>query len=346
MARALLHTNQPAFWGDDAAGRRAIGRIAGILFSAGGLATVPAYRLMENPSPPTAANLLPFVAFVSGVVCFLIPWDRLRPRWFHLVPALGSVEIAFSVWVLGRHGNVVAWFFVFVVVFAALAFGSHLQVAGHVVFATALLAAPILYAPETARDNLVRTIVAVPTLVVAAAVVAYLRERLEFEQEVMRRLALHDPLTGVGNYRLLYERLEYEITRHARYNRRFAIALLDLNSFKQVNEVYGHLAGDQLLQDVGNVLVEAVRGQDTVARQGGDEFAVLAPESGPVDALALAKRLQRALRKIRVGDSALTTSIGYAVFPDNGTNPEALLAAADSALWNSKHQSRAAAKAS
>jgi diguanylate cyclase (GGDEF)-like protein len=343
MARGLLDTTQPAFWGNDAAGRRAIGRIAGILFSAGGLATVPAYRLMQDPIPPTGANLLPFLAFVSGIVCFLVPWDRMRPVWFHLVPALGSVEVAFSVWVLGPHGNVVAWFYVFVVVFAALAFSSHLQVAAHVVFAGALLAAPILYAPESARDNAVRTLVALPTLVVAAAVVAYLRERLELEQEAMRRLALHDPLTGVGNYRLLYERLEYEIARHARFNRRFALALLDLNSFKEVNEVYGHLAGDQLLQDVGAVLVQAVRGQDTVARQGGDEFSVLAPESGPVDALALAKRLQRALRKIRVGDSPLTTSIGYAVFPEHGTTPETLLAAADSALWNSKHQSRAAA---
>ncbi|HKR98795.1 MAG TPA: GGDEF domain-containing protein [Candidatus Dormibacteraeota bacterium] len=311
----MLDTNQPAFWGDDAAGRRAIGRIAGILFSAGGLATVPAYRLMEDPSPPAAVNLLPFLAFVSGIVCFLVPWERLRAGWVHLVPALGSVEVAFSMWVLGRHGNVVAWFFVFVVVFAALAFHSHLQVAGHVLFAAVLLAAPIIYAPDSARDNLIRAIVAVPTLAVAAAVVAYLRERLEFEQEVMRRLALHDPLTGVGNYRLLYERLDYEITRHARYNRRFAIALLDLNSFKQVNDAHGHLAGDQLLQDVGHALTEAVRGQDTVARQGGDEFAVLAPESGPVDALALTKRLQRALRKIRVGDLPLTTSIGYAVFP-------------------------------
>jgi diguanylate cyclase (GGDEF)-like protein len=85
-----------------------------------------------------------------------------------------------------------------------------------------------------------------------------------------------------------------------------------------------------------------VRGQDTVARQGGDEFSVLAPESGPVDALALARRLQRALRKVRVGEVPLTTSIGYAVFPDHGTTPEALLAHADGALWESKHQSRAA----
>jgi diguanylate cyclase (GGDEF)-like protein len=342
MSRVLLETTQPAFWENDAAGRRAIGRIAGILFSAGGLATVPAYRLMENPAPPAMANVLPFLAFVSGIVCFLIPWDRLRPVWFHLVPALGTLEVAFSVWALGAHGNVVSWFYVFVVVFAALAFCERLSVTAHVMFASAALAAPIVYMPESARENLVRTLVALPTLVVAAAVVAFLRERLELGQDAMRRVGERDPLTGVGNYRTLYERLDYEIARHGRHNRRFALALLDMNDFKQVNEIHGHLEGDRLLREVGRVLVDTVRGQDTVARQGGDEFSVLAPESGPVDALALARRLQRSLRRVRIGDIPLTTSIGYAVFPENGTTPEALLAHADSALWRSKHESRAA----
>jgi diguanylate cyclase (GGDEF)-like protein len=341
MARVLLDTAQPAFWENDAAGRRWIGRIAGILFSAGGLAAVPAYRLMENPSPPAGANLLPFLAFLSGIVCFAAPWDRLKAHWFHLVPALGTLEIALSVWAIGKHGSVVSWFYVFVVVFAALAFRDRVHVAAHVAFAVVALAAPIAYAPDSANDNLVRTLVALPTLVVAAAVVAFLRERLEIGQDVMRRAAERDPLTGVGNYRTLYERLDYEITRHARHNRRFALALLDLNGFKLINEAHGHLEGDRLLREVGRLLVETVRGQDTVARQGGDEFSVLAPESGPVDALALARRVQRSLRRIQVGNRPLTTSIGWSVFPDNGTTADALLAHADAALWRSKHESRA-----
>ncbi len=341
MARVLLDTTQPAFWENDAAGRRWIGRIAGILFSAGGLATVPAYRLMQNPAPPAAANLLPFLAFVSGIVCFAVPWDRLKTHWFHLVPALGTLEIALSVWTIREHGSVVSWFYVFVVVFAALAFQARVHVAAHVSFAVLALAAPIAYAPGSANDNLVRTLVALPTLVVAAAVVAFLRERLEIGQEAMRRVAERDPLTGVGNYRTLYERLDYEIARHARHNRRFALALLDLNGFKQINEAHGHLEGDRLLREVGQLLVQTVRGQDTVARQGGDEFSVLAPESGPVDALALARRVQRSLRRIHVGNTPLTTSIGWSVFPDNGTTADALLAHADAALWRSKHDSRA-----
>jgi diguanylate cyclase (GGDEF)-like protein len=285
---------------------------------------------------------LPLLAFLSGMACFAVPWDRVRASWFHLVPAVGIAEVGFSVWALGPHGNVVSWFYVFVVVFAALAFRGRVAVSAHVVFASVALAAPIVYAPESARDNLVRTMVALPTLVVAAAVVVFLRERLQLGNEAMRRVAERDPLTGVGNYRRLYERLDYEIARHGRHNRRFALALLDLNGFKQVNETHGHLEGDRLLRDVGRTLVETVRGQDTVARQGGDEFSVLAPESGPVDALALARRLQRSLRRVRVGDVPLTASIGYAVFPEHGTTADALLAYADSALWRSKHESRAA----
>jgi diguanylate cyclase (GGDEF)-like protein len=336
----LLENSQSTLWDSDAAGRRAIGRLAGLLFSAGGLASVPAYRLMEHPTPPGAVNLLPFLAFVSGIVCFLVPWDRLHCAWFHLVPAIGTAEVALSVWAVGTHGSVVSWFYVFVVVFASLAFRERTAVAAQVALASAALAAPILYAPETARDNLVRAMVALPTLMVAAAVVTFLRERLEAGQDALREVAERDPLTGVGNYRTLYERLDYEIARHERHNRRFALALLDLDDFKQVNEVYGHLTGDRLLQDVGRVLTETVRTQDTVARQGGDEFSVLAPESGPVDALALARRLERALRRVRVGDGPLTTSIGYAIYPDHGTTPEALLAHADSALWDSKHGRR------
>src|SRR4051812_37947713 len=91
MSRVLLETTQPAFWENDAAGRRAIGRIAGILFSAGGLATVPAYRLMENPTPPAGGNPLPLLAFLSGIFFFAGPWGRPRGARVPLVPAVGTL---------------------------------------------------------------------------------------------------------------------------------------------------------------------------------------------------------------------------------------------------------------
>ena len=95
----------------------------------------------------------------------------------------------------------------------------------------------------------------------------------------MRELAGRDPLTDVGNYRLLHERLHYELHRHQRVNGQLAVLLIDLDRFKQVNERLGHAAGDDVLRRVALTLRGAVRQQDTVARQGGDEFAVLAPDT-------------------------------------------------------------------
>ncbi|HEX8854639.1 MAG TPA: GGDEF domain-containing protein, partial [Thermoleophilaceae bacterium] len=147
-------------------------------------------------------------------------------------------------------------------------------------------------------------------------------------------------LTGVGNYRTLYERLAYEIARHERHNRRFVLTLLDLDRFKQVNEEHGHLEGDRVLREVGRVLAFSVREQDTLARQGGDEFSVLAPEADASDAEQLAARLSAALASIQVDGRPLTASIGWAVFPEDGVSPDALVARADHALLAGKRDRR------
>jgi diguanylate cyclase (GGDEF)-like protein len=128
--------------------------------------------------------------------------------------------------------------------------------------------------------------------VVAAAVVAFLRERLEIGQDAMRTAAERDPLTGVGNYRTLYERLDYEIARHGRHNRRFALALLDLNDFKQVNDNAGHATGDQVLRQTVELWSTRLREGDRLARLGGDEFAVLLRGTGAFAAQSIAERLK------------------------------------------------------
>src|SRR5689334_18377952 len=110
-----------------------------------------------------------------------------------------------------------------------------------------------------------------------ALVIALVRaRRAEAEAAEYRCRSEHDPLTGVGNYRKLHERLA-AATAHD--PQRFALLTLDVDRFKEINETHGHLEGDRLLQEVGRVLVENVRGTDVVARQGGDEFSVLLPEA-------------------------------------------------------------------
>jgi diguanylate cyclase (GGDEF)-like protein len=167
---------------------------------------------------------------------------------------------------------------------------------------------------------------------------ARLAERSESEY---KRQSRHDALTGVGNYRKLHERLH---AATAADPQRFALLTLDVDRFKEINEAHGHLEGDRLLQEVGRVLRENVRGTDVVARQGGDEFSVLIPEAGEEGATMLAQRIEQALATIEAADHApVRASIGVAVFPRDGATPNDLLEKADLELRATKERRRAAA---
>lgn len=173
----------------------------------------------------------------------------------------------------------------------------------------------------------------------ALAAAALLRAR-GAERRVVeyRRQACHDPLTGVGNYRQLHERL---LEATAADPQRFALLTLDVDRFKQINEEHGHLEGDRLLQEVGRVLVENVRGGDVVARQGGDEFSVLVPEADASGATLLARRIEEALASIEAADHApVRASIGMALFPQDGATPDDLLEKADLELRRTKARRR------
>jgi diguanylate cyclase (GGDEF)-like protein len=178
-------------------------------------------------------------------------------------------------------------------------------------------------------------------LLVPAASVAVLvavRERLVRERNVLRISASTDPLTGVANRRSLLNRTEYEIARHRRSRRTFALLMLDLDGFKQLNDRFGHAAGDDLLIEVTTAVLSAVRDQDTVARIGGDEFCVLAPETDVLGARKLAARVMTAVAKVTAGVDALAASPGFAVYPHDGTSVQSLLQAADEQLLSVKRR--------
>jgi diguanylate cyclase (GGDEF)-like protein len=175
-----------------------------------------------------------------------------------------------------------------------------------------------------------------PALVLAVVggsvgVLVAVRTRLAAEREAMRRWALSDPLTGLANRRGLGERIAYEVARHARQSRRFAIVMIDLDGFKLVNDRFGHPAGDEVLRDVAAALRDAVRDQDTVARIGGDEFCVLAPETDRAGGAQLAERVTTGIARVTTGLERLSASVGVAVYPDDGRAPAVVLEAADAA---------------
>jgi diguanylate cyclase (GGDEF)-like protein len=171
---------------------------------------------------------------------------------------------------------------------------------------------------------------AIMTLVLAAAVA----ERKEAEER-LRRLAVSDPLTGLANYRQLVLALDGEIRRSSRTERPFAVVLLDLDGLKKINDHYGHLVGSLALRRVAETLLGSCRGIDTAARFGGDEFALVLPETGDAAAWHVARRV--AERVARDGEKPLlSVSIGVAVHPRDGASLEALLNAADRSLYDAK----------
>jgi diguanylate cyclase (GGDEF)-like protein len=312
-----------------AAERRAtIGRLAGLLFAVGALSSLATNQMFTNPRVGPQARWIDLLAFVSGIVCLGIPWRRVTERCFHLLPIAGTLEVALSVWGIGVHGGVYSWYYVLVAVFTAYAFERRGQIAAHMGLVAVVFAAPAVYLDD-AGNTALRTIVAVPVLFAVAGVVAYLREGLEEGKALLAQQARTDALTGVANVRTRDERLEYEVERHQRAGRELAVLVLDLDRFKAVNDTLGHLAGDRLLRDVAAVLCDTVRGGDTVARPGGDEFCVIAPETGRLQAQHLAERLNLALRALTAAGEPLSASIGVAMYPQDGVTPEQVLERAD-----------------
>jgi diguanylate cyclase (GGDEF)-like protein len=174
-----------------------------------------------------------------------------------------------------------------------------------------------------------------------ALVMAYLVAALLRTREINRSLALHDELTGLPNRRLLEDRLDRAIARASRHDARFGMFFLDLNGFKQVNDTYGHKAGDALLQEAAKRMNASVRASDTVARTGGDEFIILVDSIQQVaDMSRIRAKLEQALSVPAFIDGhqlPVPASIGLAVYPDDGHTVDALFARADQRMYSEKH---------
>lgn len=165
-----------------------------------------------------------------------------------------------------------------------------------------------------------------------------------WEIEEVNRRADTDPLTGLANRRRFDESLQRELSQSDRFGHPVSLVLVDLDHFKHVNDSHGHEAGDAVLRAVARMLADGVRTVDLCARFGGEELAILLPQTTAVGAYELADRLRRRIagRPIRVNDSEIvvTASFGVASYPDVVRSRDALFPAADAALYGAKHDGR------
>ena len=216
--------------------------------------------------------------------------------------------------------------------------------------ATGAFLAPLAY--DTGRTGLfiAMAIIAVPpTLVVAwgfnAALTTLRRQRRELSATALdaERRAQTDPLTGLGNFRLLWSTLERETSRARRYNQDFSLIVVDLDRFKAINDRVGHLAGDAMLRAVATALRSQLREEDVCCRHGGDEFAVVAIGTAEREASELATRLVAAVTGLYVDADRKNTigaTAGWATFSAPDSSAEELMRKADAMLIERKYGPR------
>lgn len=178
-----------------------------------------------------------------------------------------------------------------------------------------------------------------------------IRKRIWAEQDLMRanlRLqdqAMRDAVTGLHNRRFLEESLLHEETRARRHGQALAIMMFDVDRFKEFNDTLGHVAGDAILKAVGECMRSVARGEDIVARYGGDEFAVMMGNTSQETAWHRAQLIRQRVHNLEIGQNGsqlgpVTLSVGIAVLPQHGETAEAVLRAADDALLQSKQAGR------
>jgi diguanylate cyclase (GGDEF)-like protein len=328
-------------------------RCLAYLFGGGAALALVSLALAENYDISAADIFIPQVGYtlaaVAVVAILLVSFDRL-PLWtFQLTLAAGTALISFVIYASGDPTSAYTMLYVWIALYAFYFF--RLSQASFQVACVGFAYGLVLHFQESIAVPAARWLITVGTVVGAGILIAVLKSRVETLVERLSDSAKTDPLTGLLNRRGFEECFAYELERARRGSGRLSLVLLDLDYFKVVNDRFGHAAGDIALERLGDLLMGSKRQVDTAARVGGEEFALLLPESDVGGAFTVCERVRHRVRDLFAGeefpvlgtegmDTPLTVSLGIASFPLDGTSPPELLSAADRALYEAKRRGR------
>jgi len=325
---------------DNQAPQAWIARILAYLFGFGG-ALMLATLLLQG-SPDRQSESVAVVAGASMVVALfiLLAYERL-PLWFlRAAPAAGTLLVALAIYYAGPNASAAYALYMAWVVIAASLFLDTRLILAHGALSVGAYAFVLSMLDGSDGLDALRVSMVAGTVLVVALVMGGIAGQLREVLGQLEAVAKTDPLTGLSNRRAFEEAFDVELARAGRAKFRVGVVMLDLDGFKRFNDQHGHQAGDTALQRLTQVMTDATRAIDHVARVGGEEFAILAPESTTAGTLALAERLRRAVELEFSGIGGLTASCGVASFPDDGADRYTLIGAADRALYEAKARGR------
>jgi len=310
------------------------------------------YQALANIRPLNQIQLLLDLLFVTVV----IHYSGGAVSWFWPMYLVVTLE---SVLVMEKYSDTFAF-----ALGASLAYGGLLQFEFYGIIPSVSMPFENLSLQKTLPYGVTKWAWVTLINMSVATIGVYLMKTIRHREEKLKKLVIKDNLTSLYNRAYFFFRLHSEIQRAKRYNRPLSLLIMDMDNFKQFNDLYGHLVGDQLLRTLSNTILSTIRYSagnpsyelDIPCRYGGDEFAIILPETTPANAAIAAERLRKEIN-VKCGHEMMahihaatgshplevpdvTVSVGVASFPEHASMTEALVKAADDAMYVSKRSEK------
>jgi len=315
-------------------------RALAYLFAAGAILTLGLFAVLPHPEASTPGMLATVIAALAVAVAIEASAERLPEVALPWLVALASGLITAAIYFRASPAPAHAVFYLWVTCYSFYFFPRAVALAELALAGTGFAAVLALTAhPPAHRVEVL--LLTVGTLAVAGVLIGALRRGVEEMVARLANVARTDALTGLLNRRGFEDAFELELERARRGGHALSVLIGDLDGFKKINDRFGHHAGDSALRRASSILERRKRRIDTVARLGGEEFALVVPDADNHAAYMLAERLRGALKEAFAHEPVpITISFGVAGFPAHGEGYEALLGSADDALYAAKELGR------